>query len=70
MVYVPMNGDAPQTAVDWSDPPKQWTQFVGGFQLSDGKTRVARPTGIAVGALGSLFIADDQNGYVFRVRPN
>ena len=70
VVYVPMNGDAPQTAVDWSDPTKQWTQFVGGFQLSDGKTRVARPTGIAVGALGSLFIADDQNGYVFRVRPN
>jgi glucose/arabinose dehydrogenase len=70
VVYVPMNGDAPQTAVDWSDPTKQWTQFVGGFQLSDGKTRVARPTGIAVGAPGSLFIADDQNGYVFRVRPN
>ena len=70
VVYVPMNGDAPQTAVDWSDPTKQWTPFVGGFQLSDGKTRVARPTGIAVGALGSLFIADDQNGYVFRVRPN
>lgn len=70
VVYVPMNGDAPQTAVDWSDPTKQWTQFVGGFQLTDGKTRVARPTGIAVGALGSLFIADDQNGYVFRVRPN
>ena len=70
VVYVPMNGDAPQTAVDSSDPTKQWTPFVGGFQLSDGKTRVARPTGIAVGALGSLFIADDQNGYVFRVRPN
>ena len=70
VVYVPMNGDAPQTPVDWSDPTKQWTQFVGGFQLSDGTTRVARPTGIAVGALGSLFIADDQNGYVFRVRPN
>ena len=70
VVYVPMNGDAPQTAVNWSDPTKQWTQFVGGFQLSDGKTRVARPTGIAVGPLGSLFIADDQNGYVYRVRPN
>ncbi|MEI9936633.1 MAG: hypothetical protein WDO69_05355 [Pseudomonadota bacterium] len=70
VVFVPMNGDAPQTAVDWTDPTKQWTQFVGGFQLADNKTRVARPTGIAVGALGSLFIADDQTGYIFRVRPN
>jgi glucose/arabinose dehydrogenase len=70
VVYVPMNGDVPRTAVDWSDPTKQWTQFVGGFQLGDGKTRVARPTGISVGALGSLFIADDQNGYIYRVRPN
>jgi glucose/arabinose dehydrogenase len=70
VVYVPMNGDATRTPVDWSDPTKQWTQFVGGFQLSDGQTRIARPTGIAVGVLGSLLIADDQNGYVFRIRPN
>ena len=70
VVYVPMNGDAPKTAVDWSDPTKQWTTFVGGFQLADGATRLARPTGIAVGALGSLLIADDQSGYIFRVRPN
>jgi glucose/arabinose dehydrogenase len=69
VVFVAMNGDAPKTAVDWKDPTKQWTQFVGGFQLADGVTRIARPSGIAVGALGSLFIADDQNGYIYRVRP-
>jgi glucose/arabinose dehydrogenase len=70
VVFVAMNGDAPKTAVDWSDPTRQWSTFVGGFQASDGKTRLARPTGLAVGPLGSLFIADDQNGYVYRVRPN
>jgi glucose/arabinose dehydrogenase len=70
VVFVSMNGDTPKVAVDWSDPTRQWTTFVGGFQGTDGKTRVARPTGLAVGPLGSLFIADDQNGYVYRVRPN
>ncbi len=69
VVFVPMNGDAPKIPVDWSDPTKQWTQFVGGFQLADGTTRIARPSGIAVGALGSLLVADDQNGYVYRIRP-
>jgi glucose/arabinose dehydrogenase len=69
VVYVPMNGDSPTTAVDWADPTKQWTEFVGGFQLADGMTRIGRPSGIAVGSQGSLFIADDQNGYVYRVRP-
>jgi glucose/arabinose dehydrogenase len=69
VVYVPMDGDKPKTPVDWSDPTKQWTTFVGGFQLADGTTRIARPTGLAVGPLGSLFIAEDQNGTVYRVRP-
>ena len=69
VVYVPMNGDAPATSVDWKDPTKQWTEFVGGFQLADGVTRIGRPSGIAVGSQGSLFIADDQNGCVYRVRP-
>jgi glucose/arabinose dehydrogenase len=70
VVFVPMNGDAPKIGANWSDPTQQWTTFVAGFQSSDGKTRVARPTGLAVGPLGSLFIADDQNGYIYRVRPN
>jgi glucose/arabinose dehydrogenase len=68
VVYVPMTGDAPATSVDWGDPARQWKEFVGGFQLGDGVTRIGRPTGIAVGSQGSLFIADDQNGLVYRVR--
>jgi glucose/arabinose dehydrogenase len=43
--------------------------FVGGFQLADGVTRIGKPTGIAVGAQGSLFVADDVNGMVYRIRP-
>jgi glucose/arabinose dehydrogenase len=69
VAFVSMNGDAPAIAVDWTDASKQWTEFVGGFQLADQLTRIARPTGIAVGAQGSLFIADDQNGVVYRIRP-
>ena len=68
VVFVPMNGDAPKTAVDWSDPTKQWTEFLGGITGSG--TYTARPTGIAVGPQGSLFIADDTNGVIYRVRPN
>ena len=33
--------------------------FVGGFQSEDGTRRRGRPTGIAVGPKGSLFVADD-----------
>jgi len=69
VAFVAMNGDAPATPVDWTDPGKQWTEFVGGFQLADNVTRIARPAGIAVGKEGSLFLADDQNGLVYRIRP-
>jgi glucose/arabinose dehydrogenase len=69
VAFVPMNGDAPKTPVNWSDPSAQWTEFVGGCQLADGKTRIARPTGIAVGPAGSLFVADDEAGRVYRIRP-
>jgi glucose/arabinose dehydrogenase len=68
VVFVPMNGDEPKTPVDWNDPERQWREFVGGFQ-SDGGGRLARPTGIAVGTDGSLFVADDQSGGIFRIRP-
>ena len=69
VAFVKMNGDAPATPVDWSDPSKQWSEFVGGFQLADNVTRIARPTGIALGNAGSVFLADDQNGLVYRIRP-
>jgi glucose/arabinose dehydrogenase len=62
-----MNGDQPAIPVDWKNPNAQWKTFVGGFQ--QGMTRVGRPTGIAVGPQGSLFVADDQNGVVYRIRP-
>ena len=68
VVYVPMNGDDPKTPVNWNDPTTQWKEFVGGWQLPDGR-RIARPTGIAVGPDGSLFISDDLDGGIYRVRP-
>jgi len=68
VAFVPMNGDTPRTPVDWSDPSKQWREFVGGFQKAD-FTRVARATGVAVGPDGSLFVSDDQSGAIFRIRP-
>ena len=70
LVFVAMNGDAPATPVDWNDPTKQWTDFVSGWQDPDSQNRHGRPTGVAVGWKGSLFFADDSNGYVYRVRPN
>jgi glucose/arabinose dehydrogenase len=69
VVYVPMNGDSPAQPVSWSNPTTQWTEFVGGFQSPDGTSRSGRPTGIAVGSQGSLFVADDLTGRVYRVRP-
>jgi glucose/arabinose dehydrogenase len=68
VVFVRMNGDKPVTHVDWQNPTKQWTTFVGGLQEA-GTRRRGRPTGVAVGSKGSLFIADDQNGVIYRVRP-
>jgi glucose/arabinose dehydrogenase len=64
-----MTGDSPTTPANWSDPTAQWTEFVGGFQLADGTSRIGRPAGLSVGAQGSLFVADDQNGTVYRIRP-
>ena len=68
VIYVPMNGDDPKTPVNWNDPAAQWKEFVSGWQLPDGR-RIARPTGIAVGSDGSLFISDDLDGGIYRVRP-
>jgi len=68
VAFVPLHGDEPATPVDWNDPTTQWREFVTGFQLPDGE-RVGRPTGVAVGPDGSLFIADDEAGAIYRVRP-
>ena len=69
VVLVAMNGDAPKVPVDWNDPNKQLTDFVSGFQLADGTTRIGRPSGVAVGPRGSLFVADDLSGAIYRIRP-
>jgi glucose/arabinose dehydrogenase len=69
VAFVPMNADAPATPVNWSDPTVQWSDFVSGFQLADGTTRIGRPTGIAIGPSGSLFVADDDTGNIYRIRP-
>jgi glucose/arabinose dehydrogenase len=68
--FVPMNGDAPATAVNWSDPTVQHSQFVSGFGTSANTNYVDRPTGIAVGSAGSLFFASDASGNIVRIRHN
>jgi glucose/arabinose dehydrogenase len=67
VVFVPLRGDQPTIPVDWSNPDKQWRQFVGGFQNSAG-ARYGRATGVAVGSDGDLYVADDDRGAVYRVR--
>ena len=67
VLFVPMHGDEPATKVDWSNPDRQWRQFVGGFQDPDG-SRIGRATGVAVGKDGDLYVGDDDSGSVYRVR--
>jgi glucose/arabinose dehydrogenase len=68
VVFIPMHGDVPVKPVDWTNPATQWTDFVTGFQ-SGCLARAGRPTGIAVGSRGSLFVADDAAGAIYRIRP-
>jgi glucose/arabinose dehydrogenase len=68
VIFIPMHGDDPATPVDWNDPTKQWKEFAGGFQSTDG-ARSARPTGIAISPDGSLFVSEDQTGAIYRIRP-
>lgn len=68
VVFVPMHGGSPQRAADWNDPQTQWSEFAGGYQEGGSATREGRPTGIAVGPQGGLFIGDDRTGAIYRVR--
>jgi glucose/arabinose dehydrogenase len=68
VAFVPMHGDEPLSGVDWNNPDAQWHEFVGGFQNAIGY-RSGRPTGIAVGPEGSLFVADDYGNAIYRIRP-
>lgn len=67
LAFVPFAGGAPARAVNWTDAAAQWNDFFTGFQ--NGTTRIGRTTGVAVGAQGSLFVADDGAGAVYRIRP-
>jgi glucose/arabinose dehydrogenase len=68
VAFVPFRGDEPATPVDWSNPNAQWTEFVGGCQNADG-SRACRPTGVAIGTDGSLFVSEDSEGAIYRIRP-
>jgi len=68
VVSIPMRDGRPAIPVDWQNPSAQWRTFVGAFQKR-GVQRIGRPTGLAVGTQGSLFIADDSAGVIYRVRP-
>jgi len=67
VLFIPMHGDGPQHAVNWNDPSAQSREFVGGYQDAAGN-RSGRPTGVAVGPRGDLFVADDQSGNIYRIR--
>jgi glucose/arabinose dehydrogenase len=67
VAFVPFSGTSPARAVNWNDPTAQWNDFFTGFQ--NGASRIGRPTGVAVGAQGSLFVADDDAGAIYRIRP-
>jgi len=69
VVFVPMRGDSPDRPADWNDPTTQWRDFVTGYQRGGTPIRIGRPTGIAVGPDGTLFLADDQSGAIYRIRP-
>jgi glucose/arabinose dehydrogenase len=68
VAFVPFRDNEPAKAVDWANPGAQWNEFGGGCQGADG-TRGCRPTGVAVGNDGSLFVSDDGTGSVYRIRP-
>ncbi|HEX5657441.1 MAG TPA: YbhB/YbcL family Raf kinase inhibitor-like protein, partial [Polyangiales bacterium] len=46
---------------------KSMQPFVTGFLTPGGKTHIARPMGLAIAVDGSLLMADDANGVIYRV---
>ena len=71
VVFVPFGPQTrmPKKRVNWNDPTAQWKDFLTGLQDAAGTVRYGRTTGVAVGPRGSLFVADDQTGYIYRIRP-
>jgi glucose/arabinose dehydrogenase len=70
LIYVPINAhsDTPTTPANYSNSGAQWQTILYGFQDNTGN-RVGRPVGLAVGVTGSLFVADDYAGVIYRIRP-
>ncbi len=68
VAFLPFKNGEPAKSVDWSNPSAQWTEFLGGCQSADG-SRACRPTGVAVGNDGSLFVSEDGGGAIYRIRP-
>jgi glucose/arabinose dehydrogenase len=69
VAFVRFSGGRPSKSVDWNDPTTQWNEFFSGFQDASGN-RIGTPVGIAVGPNGSLFVADDSAGKIYRIRPS
>jgi glucose/arabinose dehydrogenase len=69
VAFVAFRGNDPAKGIDWNDPGTQWRDFVSGCQTADG-SRDCRPTGVAVGTDGSLFVSEDDGGNIYRIRPS
>jgi glucose/arabinose dehydrogenase len=70
VVYVPISAnDKPTIAVNFNNSGAQWMTLLYGFQDQTSGIRVGRPVGLAVGVQGSLFVADDYAGVIYRIRP-
>jgi glucose/arabinose dehydrogenase len=67
VVFVPMRDGRPASPVHWNDPRAQWRPFFSGFEQGPA-SRVGRPTGIIVSPDGSLFVAEDETGDIYRIR--
>ena len=70
MVFAPMSGDTPATSINWTNPApaSQWSAFLTSYQDNEGN-RYGQPVGLAVGPQGSLFVADDLENVIYRIRP-
>jgi glucose/arabinose dehydrogenase len=68
VAWVPFTNGRPTTKVNWHDPNAQFSNFLFGCQ-SGATARICRPTGVAVGTDGSLFVADDFGNNIYRIRP-
>jgi glucose/arabinose dehydrogenase len=70
VTFIPMNGDTPATAVNWTNPAVQWQLFMSDTRSTSTSTAYgSRFTGVTVGPQGSLFVGDDKNGAIYRIRP-